>query len=523
MRALACALVIAARAASPLAADELRVGGSLDLNANLHSGAIALVGDRGFTFQSTVGEFAGVFEPGYCNGGPVVCSPGAVVSLHALWTGLDLIGRATLDSTTFPDVGGFNSQSSMFLEFSGAAILPPFTAGSATLVAPFNVSGTFRHPDSVSETLAGTGTATLFLSPAINVPGVWHVDRVVYRIASPLPPPWKTQDVGAVGISGSAGYADGIFYIEGDGDDIWGTADAFRFVYQAAAGDADVVARVTAQEASDPFAKIGVMFRQSLDPSSLQVILDRRPTGDLEFMVRAGSGERTAFLAGGSSALPTWLAIARSGSRFVAYQSMNGMTWNAIGSIDVPAAGFTVLAGLAVTSHGSAALSTSALDHVTVRTPVSVRNLLQSGGFEEDVPPRLAASAWVSDNPLRQVPAKSETNQPHSGTQNGACWTTEFFDCGLYQEVSAPATGEYTLRVFASADRSGGVVGINLNGRTETLSDVAARDFGVYDEYTLPFHAQAGDVIRVWMYSPPVPGYVVIDDVSLENQTPFHD
>ena len=75
--------------------------------------------------------------------------------------------------------------------------------------------------------------------------------------------------------------------------------------------------------------------------------------------------------------------------------------------------------------------------------------------------------------------------------------------------------------MFASADRPGGLVGINLNGQTATLSEVAVRDFGVYDEYTLPFRAQAGDVVRVWMYSPSVPGYVVIDDVSLTLDRPI--
>ena len=522
MKIVPCALVIVACAASPAAAGELRVGGYLNLNANAQNGAIALFGDRGFTFHATVSQFAGVFAPGNCNGGPVVCSPGAVISLHAMWSGLDLGGTATLDSTTFPNVGDPTSFTSMLLEFRGAAVLPPMTGGSTAVVAPFSLSGTFRHPVGLSETLVGLGTATLFLSPALNLPGgLWHVDRVVYRLAVAVPPPWDTQDIGAVGIAGFAGYVDGTFYVQGDGGDIWGSADAFRFVYQPVAGDAEIVARVTAQEASDPFAKIGVMFRQSLDPSSLQVILDRRPTGDLEFMVRSGTGESTAFLAGGSSALPTWLRLARAGNDFVAYQSADGTSWNAIGSISVPAPGFTVLAGLAVTSHDTGALSTSAVDSVTVRMPVSVHNLVQFGGFEEYVPPGFDPFGWVSDNPLRQVPAKSETHQPHLGNQNGACWTPEFFDCGLYQEMTAPVTGDYTLRMFASADRSGGLVGVNLNGQTATLADVAVRDFGVYDEYTLPFHAQGGDVIRVWMYSPPVPGYVVIDDVSVMLNQPI--
>jgi len=31
----------------------------------------------------------------------------------------------------------------------------------------------------------------------------------------------------------------------------------------------------------------------------------------------------------------------------------------------------------------------------------------------------------------------------------------------------------------------------------------------------VPMSARAGDIIRVWMYSPATPGYVVIDDAAL--------
>jgi hypothetical protein len=39
---------------------------------------------------------------------------------------------------------------------------------------------------------------------------------------------------------------------------------------------------------------------------------------------------------------------------------------------------------------------------------------------------------------------------------------------------------------------------------------------GAYDApYSLVFTAKAGDVIRVWLYSPHVPGAAVIDDARL--------
>jgi hypothetical protein len=143
-------------------------------------------------------------------------------------------------------------------------------------------------------------------------------------------------------------------------------------------------------------------------------------------------------------------------------------------------------------------------------------NLLVRGDFEDYAPPDLGAPGWISDNPLRQIPAKSETNQPHSGRQNGACWATDAQDCGMFQEVTAPGTGVYMLTYYANADRDGGLVGANVNGTFAASSSVAVRGFGNYGTtYSVSFNAVAGDTIRVWMYSPASPGYVVIDDVSL--------
>jgi hypothetical protein len=501
--------------AAPLRAGDIQVtGGYLDVSVAAGTGPLVLFGDRGFTFQAKVVVIRGNFQP--CN----PCMPGSVVSLGAVWSGDDLTGVATLDGITYPDVGaGGVSVNAMTVSFSGSAVLPALGTSSTIVSAPFLLTGMFRH--GAVDTFHGLGTATLFLSPHQGVPGAWRMDRVLYRLASLLPPPWDSIDVGAAGAPGFAGYVDGTFYVQGDGGDIWGTADAFRFVYQPVAGDADIIARVTVEEAADPFAKAGVMFRQSLDPSSLQVILDRKPSGELELMARLSTGDVTTYITGASSAIPAWLRITRSGSQFTGFQSVDGTTWSEVGSIGIPSAGFNLVAGLAVTSHDNAVLNTSVFDHVAVTMPVSVHNLLQSGDFEDYVPPTLGPPGWISDNPLRQVAAKSETNQPHSGKQNGACWTPEFFDCGLYQEKIAPVTGAYTLRLFATADRPGGLVGANLNGQNVTLQDVAVRDFGDYAEYTMPFSAHAGDTIRVWMYSPPTPGYVVIDDVSLTLDQPI--
>src|SRR5258705_10123697 len=75
----------------------------------------------------------------------------------------------------------------------------------------------------------GTVSALLFgfaSSPGADAPtvGSWH----------PVPAPWQSADVGAVGVPGeSAERFDGDFYIAAAGSNIWGTADSLHFVYQA--------------------------------------------------------------------------------------------------------------------------------------------------------------------------------------------------------------------------------------------------------------------------------------------------
>jgi hypothetical protein len=256
------------------------------------------------------------------------------------------------------------------------------------------------------------------------------------------------------------------------------------------------------------------MVRASSDPTAANVVLNVKPGGELEFMARYAAGEQTQYIAGAfTSGVEIWLQLVSSGTgQIAAAYSENGLSWTSLATANVPL-GVDTVAGLAVTSHDVGALHAALFDRVTVGN--ASLNMLERGDFESYDPPFLGPPGWVSDDTLRQVPAKSETHQPHSGTKNGACWTTEWLDCGMYQEVVAPVTGTYVFRVYATADRGGGLVGVNVNGVTASLEEVTVRPFGDYALYTVPFTAAAKDVIRVWMYSPPSPGYVVIDDATL--------
>ena len=337
-----------------------------------------------------------------------------------------------------------------------------------------------------------------------------------------LPVGWSQQDVGAVGRSGSATATDDVFSVTGAGADMWGSADAFDAVTRPVGGSATIVARVVDETYTHMFAKAGIAMGL-LAPDATRVLLDTRPDGNIEFMARLADGSAMSFLGGGSTTLPVWLRLMRAGDQFTASMSEDGVGWTTIGTVNVtmPA---TVPGGLVVNSHDPSSLNTSTFDHVTVTASGSSSssggtssvgtNLLRDPGFELDTPPAFATPGWVSDA-YRQGPAQSETAEPHSGSRNGACRTVSSLDCGIYQEVTAPADGTYTFSVYAGASRPGAAVGVNVNGVGVQWAAVAPGAAGSYGAYSMSFAARAGDAIRVWLYSPAAPGSAVIDDARL--------
>jgi regulation of enolase protein 1 (concanavalin A-like superfamily) len=181
------------------------------------------------------------------------------------------------------------------------------------------------------------------------------------------PAPWTSQDVGAIGLTGNAVYNGGIFTIEGAGPSaIWGTADAFQFVYRPLTGDGEIVARVVSQQNTNSFAKVGVMMRDGLTADAAHVVLDIRPTADVEFMQRSSKGGQTTFYATAKAPPPYWLRLARLGSTITASISPDGATWSLVGSTSA-ALSPTIQVGVVVTSVSGIQLNKAVVSDVTVR------------------------------------------------------------------------------------------------------------------------------------------------------------
>src|SRR5207302_1496342 len=90
-----------------------------------------------------------------------------------------------------------------------------------------------------------------------------------------------SQDVGNVGFAGSATF-DGVgtYTVNGSGSDIWDVADSFQFVYKPLSGDGSIEARVVSEQATDFWAKAGVMIRESTDPGARDAFTLETPNID---------------------------------------------------------------------------------------------------------------------------------------------------------------------------------------------------------------------------------------------------
>ena len=190
-------------------------------------------------------------------------------------------------------------------------------------------------------------------------------DHFTYvQAGSSLPVPWSDSDIGNPAPAGSASYAGGVFTVNGGGNDIWGTLDQFNYVSQSLTGDGSIVARVTAQADTDPWAKSGIMIKQSTTAGSAYALLAVTPGNGVTFQ----HGYNASAGGGGYTFPNAWLKLTRAGSVITAYTAADGTTWTQVGTTTI-AMTDPVTIGLFVTSHNAGSLNASTFDNVSITLP----------------------------------------------------------------------------------------------------------------------------------------------------------
>jgi len=168
--------------------------------------------------------------------------------------------------------------------------------------------------------------------------------------------------------------------ITGDGADIWGNADAFRYFDAPWSGSFIAMVRfLSVNGGSDSWRKLGIMARLNSTPGSpfamiaatpQQIAVQWRDAQD------GGAGWANSFMPGSPSAgtTPFWLKMRRTGTTVTSYWAPDvggkAGTWSTPRPEDthvVPGlSGAALELGLAVTSHNGGQLTTGTFDNFSV-------------------------------------------------------------------------------------------------------------------------------------------------------------
>jgi hypothetical protein len=124
-------------------------------------------------------------------------------------------------------------------------------------------------------------------------------------------------------------------------------------VYQPAAGNCEIRARVVSVQNTDPWAKAGVMLRESTAAGAVNAAVFVTPGNGVTFQIRLSTGGTTTSTTVAGSA-PKWVRLARASTNsFGGYYSSDGTSWTQISTNTSITMSNTVLAGLAVTAHNN--------------------------------------------------------------------------------------------------------------------------------------------------------------------------
>ena len=236
----------------------------------------------------------------------------------------------------------------------GAKVIAPGNTNKSILFQRISVVGENQMPPLAKNVVD---------ERAVAVVGKWISS--LHAAAPALPKGWADTDIGNVGVSGEADYLNGRFNLLASGSDIWENTDSFHFSGHMLNGDGTIVARVTAMEYTDPWAKAGVMLRENNSPGAKYVFLAFTGQGGSELQARATTDGATTSADGPEAPLPHWLKLTRSGDIFNSFISTDGTNWVSTGSVTITL-NKNLSAGLALTAHNNSVLNSTLFDNVAV-------------------------------------------------------------------------------------------------------------------------------------------------------------
>lgn len=186
---------------------------------------------------------------------------------------------------------------------------------------------------------------------------------------------WTDQDVKALSLwfRGYPSYLGsfteapaGTFTMSGEGADIEGNSDQFHFAWQQLSGAGSITVRIQSIQDTDPWAKAGVMIRDTLDADSAQAMMAVTPGNGVWFGRRTAAGNATDTDSQAGLTAPLLLKLERTlGGLMRASYSTNGFSWTQLGASIAINMNTPIYIGLAVTSHNPGVACEAVFSSVT--------------------------------------------------------------------------------------------------------------------------------------------------------------
>jgi TolB protein len=167
--------------------------------------------------------------------------------------------------------------------------------------------------------------------------------------------------------------ARGEYRITGGGANVWGTADAFYFVWKKASGDMTLTADVQWMGTSSAeHRKALLMIRQSLDPGSAYADAVSHGNGLTSLQFRGAANEQTYQVITQVEGTVR-LRIERKGSRFTMYAGKPNEELKMVGPVEYVGLQDPVYVGLGVCSHVATTLETAIFSNVRIEDAAATK------------------------------------------------------------------------------------------------------------------------------------------------------
>jgi len=233
----------------------------------------------------------------------------------------------------------------------------------------------------MDETIVNGGVQSMPLIYENNKQGYAYYSEIELTLSSLRD--WTSEDVAQLSLwfrgypASTGNFVEGpvgTYTMNATGADIWNDADEFHCAFKMLTGAGSIIAKVLSVDNTDPWAKAGVMIRESLDPGSKFAAVYLTPGNGCRFQARMTTGgdatsdtsvvstEQTAITA------PYWVKLERDiGGNFRASYSSNGSTWTSMTwNPQYITMGSNVYIGLALTSHNNSVTCEAKFSNVTI-------------------------------------------------------------------------------------------------------------------------------------------------------------